>query len=391
MNPCLLGALLILSSASITAAPPKAKPSPVKVLDKKLRDFGITQRSLATWRITGGKPSLVFYDVAFKKVEKPAPGSWERHMDPKVFLADGLTLNGFQIQGADFLANGKEYRTLALLRLNKNSPQASKDDGRTWTDGEKTGESWIFAFDNETLTISNADESFQPTEFKAWALERAADTKSSMHYQEKLTSYFHSAVITMAYGRNEVQGLLKFPGSTFVVAFRGIRYKDRWVARSMETQPFNTYLSNYMTGTYTQRGSRALMTDERQYHQIEFGDNRLQIGTGSYINYGQEGESAEQLRSAMEFDLNQGRALPELASAYKANLNRSLWTKSDEDGSFSREADQAYVKTGLLVWFYPPFRSDNPAGYGKEPDACLKPMMERIQRLGGKVEFIPLR
>lgn len=52
---------------------------------------------IATWRTTGGKPSLVFYDVAFKKVEKPAPGSWERHVDPKVFLADGLTLNGFQV------------------------------------------------------------------------------------------------------------------------------------------------------------------------------------------------------------------------------------------------------------------------------------------------------
>lgn len=368
-----------------------SKATPAKALDRKLSDFGITPRSLATWKTTGGKPNLVFYDVSFRKIEKPAPGSWERAVDPKALVVDGMTLNGFQVQGADFLANGKEYRTLALLRLAKGAPQASKDGGRTWTDGEKVGEAWVFAFDNETVTVNNADDSFQPVEFKAWALERASVTRTEKRYDQKVVPYFHSAIVTVAYGRNEMQGLMKFPGTTFVVAFRGIRFKDRWVARSLDTQPMNAYLSNYIAGGSFYRGCQQLKTDERVYQQIEITGDRLQVGTGPYINYGQEGDSAEQLRTAMEWELGRGESLADLANAYKANLNRSLWTRSDEDGSFSRTAEQAYVRTGKAVWFYPPFRSDNPAYSGRDADACLKPMVERIKGLGGKVDLIPLR
>lgn len=368
-----------------------AKGTTTKTLDKKLSDFGITPRSLASWKTTGGKPTLVFWEISFKKIEKPAPGSWDRTVDPKVLVEDGITLNGFQVQGADFLANGKDYRTLALLRLAKKAPQASKDGGRTWIEGEKVGESWLWAFDNETLALNNADESFQPTDFKAWALERAAVTRTEKRSEDKFTPYFHSAIVTVAYGRNELQGLMKFPGTTFVVAFRGIRFKDRWVARSLDMQPLNAVLNNHMTGGAFFRGCQPLKTDERVYHQIEIVGDRLQVGTGSYINYAQEGDSAEQLKTAMEWDLNRGVALPDLASDYKANLSRSLWTKSDEDGSFSRTAEQAYVKTGKAVWFYPPFRSDSPGYSGRDADACLKPMVERIKGLGGKVEFIPLK
>ena len=172
----------------------------------------------------------------------------------------------------------------------------------------------------------------------------------------------------------------------------GIRYKDRWVGRATRMHPFNTYLSNYHSASYFFIGARALKTDERFFPQFEMDANRLQIGTGAFVNYAQEGSSAEQLRTAMEFDLRKGVAIPELAEAYRENLGRALWLKSDEDGSFSRDSEKAYVKTGLPVWFYPIHRTDNPiGGYGQAAAACLKPMVERIQRLGGKVDFIPMR
>lgn len=376
-------------------APKSATPAPRgetrKTLDKKLSDFGFTPRSLATWRTTGGRPSLTFFEIQFRKIERPAPGSWERPVEAKALVADGMTLNGFQVQGADFLEGSNEYRSLALLRLNRNAPQASKDGGHTWIDGEKTGEAWVFAFDNETLTIQNADETFAPTEFKAWALERAAVTRTTKRYEEKLIPYFHSAIVAVAYGKNEIQGLVKFPGTDFVMSFRGIRHKDRWVGRATQMQPFNTYLSNHQSGSYVYVGARPLKTDDRQFPQFELDTNRLQIGTGSFINYAQEGDSAEQLRTAMEFDLRKGVLIPQLAEAYRGNLGRSLWLKSDEEGSFSRDAEKAYVKTGLPVWFYPIHRTNNPAGgYGREAEACLKPMVGRLKALDAKVEFIKL-
>ncbi len=360
------------------------KGTTLRTLDKKLSDFGITPRSLATWRTTGGSPSLSFFEISLRRIEKPAPDSFERAVDPKVLQADGLTLNGFQVQGADFLNNQKRYQDLALLRLNKLAPQASKDSGQTWIDGEKVGEAWIFAFANETLTLRNADEAFTPTEFKAWALERAAVIRT----EKNARPFFHSAIVSVAYGKNELQGLVKFPGTSFVLAFRGIRYKDRWVARSSEMQTLDGQIDGSAGASNSNPGIGPLKNFERLFPQLEFGENRLQIGTGSAINYGLDGDSAEQLRNAVEFDLTKGRSLPEMASAHKANLNRSLWTKSDEDGSFSREAERAYIQAGLPVWFYSPRRE---TGFEQGGGRSMKPMLERIQRLGGKVEFIPVR
>jgi hypothetical protein len=291
--------------------------------------------------------------------------------------------------GAPYLEGKQDYRPLVLMRLNRQAPQASKDAGRTWIDGEKLGEAWVFAFDNETLSLFQADASIQPGEFKAWAMERATITKSNKGYQERLVPYFHSAVAVAAFGRNEMQGILKFPGTDFVVPFRGIRFKDHWVARSLHFQPFNTYTSHFESGTFTYRGSRALKTDDRLYLQLEFHEDRLQMGTGSYINYGQGGDPVDQLKTAMEFPLAKAVLLPKLAAAYQANIGRSIWTKSDEDASFSREADKAFAEAGLTVGFYEPHWTDNPAGgYRKEAQACLNPMLERLKSLGAKVEFI---
>lgn len=370
--------------AKASAPTSGAKRATSRVLDKKLSDFGITPRSFATWRNTGGSPSLSFLEISLRRIEKPAPDSFERGVDPKVLELDGLTLNGFQVQGADFLANEKYFRDIVLMRLSKLGPQASKDRGQTWIDGEKVGEAWIFAFSNETLSLWNADEAFTPTEFKAWALERAAVIRT----EKNARPFFHSAIVSVAYGKNELQGLVKFPGTTFVLAFRGIRYKDRWVARSSEMQTIDGQIDGNAGASNSNPGIGPLKNFERMFPQLEFGENRLQIGTGPAINYGLDGDSAEQLRNAVEFDLTKGRSLPEMASAHKANLNRSLWTKSDEDGSFSREAERAYVQAGLPVWFYTPRRE---TGFEQGGGRSMKPMLERIKRLGGKVEFIPVR
>ena len=365
-----------------TAAAPKAES--LKLLERKLADFGITPRSLGTWRTAGGNASLSFLDISFQRIEKTAQDSMERPVDPKVLQADGRILVGYQIQGADFLANAKGAQDLALLRLNKLSPQASKDGGRTWIDGEKVGEAWVFAFEGETLTILNADDSFTPTETKAWALERGTVTR----LEPSVRPYFHSGVVSVAYGKNEIQGLVKYPGTAFVMAFRGIRFKDRWVARSLEIQSLNGVVFNAGNQTNPNPGIGPLKADERQFPQLEFGENRLQIGTGPTINYGQDGDSAEQLRDAIEFELSKGKPLPELAAAHMTNRARSLWTRSDEDGSFSREAERAFVQAGLAIWFYAPRRE---TGFEQGGGRSMKPMLERLQRLGAKVNFIPIQ
>lgn len=362
-----------------------AAPKPdLKFLDRKLADFGITPRSLGTWRTAGGNASLAFLEISFGRIEKPAPGSMERPMDPKALQCDGKILNGFQIQGVDFLANAKSVRDLALLRLNKTVPQASPDSGRTWVDGEKVGEGWVFAFEGETLTILPADETFTPTETRAWALERGTVTR----LEPSVWPYFHSTVLSVAYGRNEVQGLVKYPGTAFVMAFRGIRFRDRWVARSLEIQTLNGVVFNAGSQPNPNPGIGPLKADERQFPQLELSENRLQVGTGPVINYGQDGDSAEQLRDAIEFDLSKGKPLPELAAAHKSNLTRSVWTRSDEDGSFSREAERAFVQAGVTTWFYTPRRE---TGFEQGGGRSMKPMLERLQRLGAKVDFIPVR
>lgn len=398
MHKILVGAFLALAAFTLPAGQQRhatrvsiEKPASGKRLDKHLSDFGLTSRSLATWRTTGGQPALTFFELRFRKIERPAPGSRERALDPKVLTVDGQALNGFQMEGADYLAGATAYRSLGLLRLNKNAPQASKDFGRTWVSGERLGETWVFAFDNETLTVQSADEVFAPTEFKAWALERAAVTRTEKSGDYTIAPYFHSAVVAVAYGRNELQGILKFPGTTFVVPFRGLRYKDRWVVRATGVAPFNTNLWAYQ-GAYWHRGAHDL-NDDHSVPQLELFEDRLILGTGNWINYGLDGDSSEQLRTAMEFDLRRGKPLPELAAQYKANLARSIWTKSDEEESFSRAAERAYVTAGIPVWFYPTYTSSNPGSVRgmRVAEACQKPMLERLQRLGAQVDFVPIR
>lgn len=386
----------LLVFASLCAAPPKSasradKLAITKTLEKKLSDFGLSPRGLATWRTTGGLPALTFFELRFRKIERPAPGSRERTVDPKVLTVDGQALNGFQMEGADYLAGTTAYRSLGVLRLNRNVPQASKDSGRTWVNGERLGETWVFAFDNETLTVQSADEAFAPTEFKAWALERAAVTRTEKSGDYKIAPYFHSAVVAVAYGRNELQGILKFPGTSFVIPFRGLRYKDRWVVRTTGVAPFNTNLWAYQ-GAYWHRGAYEL-NDDHSVPQLELFEDRLILGTGNWINYGLDGDSSEQLRTALEFDLRRGKPLSELAVQYKANLARSIWTKSDEEDSFSRAAERAYVAAGIPVWFYPTYTSNNPGSARgmRVAEACQKPMLERLQRLGALVDFVPVR
>jgi len=383
--------LVALLAMPLLASPPKAKPASgpqrtaPKLLDKKLADFGITPRSLGTWKVTGGRPSLEFLEMSFRKVERLNPETWQRPVDPKAFVADGFTLHGFEVMGSPFLEGKPDYRPLVLLRLNRQAPQASRDAGRTWITGEKLGEAWVFAFDNETLSLRPADETFTPSAFRVLALERGAVTRTDRGSVSYQAPYFHSAVLAVAQGKGEVQGLIKFPGTGFVIPFRGIRHQDRWVARALGTQAFHGPVFFGTGGSNPNPGMGPLDTSGRQFPQIEFSDARLQIGTGSFIDYAEDGDTAGQLRCALEFDLGRGVALEDLAKAYQANLTRSLWTRSDEEGSFSREAEKAYVRAGLPVWFFAPRRE---TGFEQGGGRTLNPMLERLKTLGAKVEFI---
>ncbi len=90
----------------------------------------------------------------------------------------------------------------------------------------------------------------------------------------------------------EVQGLIKFPGTSFVIPFRGIRHQDRWVARALGPQAFHGPVFFGTGGSNPNPGMGPLDTSGRQFPQIEFNDARLQIGTGSFIDYAQDGDAA---------------------------------------------------------------------------------------------------
>lgn len=384
LTPKILTALLVVP---LVAAPPKAK-APVaakrpalKLLEKKLADFGIAPRSLAAWKTSGARPGLEFQIATFTKNLHPESlDDSGRRLSPGIYQTGEYQLPGFDIVTAPFFGQAEQTRRLALLRLTKEAPQASRDDGRTWVAGEKSGANWLFAFDGETLTLAPLDETFQALDVKAWALEKGTTTKRQPWMNTtQYVPFFQSTVVVAAFGRNEMQGILKYPGTSFVVPFKGVRFGDRWVARSNQDMPFNTKL---WVEAFRGFGSDELANDHRKT-QIELAGERLQLGTGSsFVNYALPGETLEQLGTAMEFDLAKGMPLPGLAERAKANLARSSWAKSDEADSFSREAEQAYVQAGLAVRLYPPHPR-----YG---ESTTRPILDRLKALGARVEFLKL-
>lgn len=379
--------LTALMVAPLMATPPRTKPPQslkplhLKTLDKKLADFGIAPRSLVYWKTSGSRSGLEFQLAAFEKNLSPQSlDDSGRRLSPGIYQTGDYQLPGFDVVTTPFFGPASQPHRLALLRLTKEAPQASRDDGRTWITGEKSGANWLFAFDGETLTLAPLDETFQASEVKALALEKGTTTKRQPWMNTtQYVPFFQSTVIVVAYGKNEMQGILKYPGASFVVPFKGIRFGDRWVARSLQDAPFNTKL---WVEAFRGFGSDELANDHKKT-QIEFAGDRLQLGTGSnFANYALPGELAEQLGTAIEFDLAKGVPLPGLAEQAKANLGRSLWTNSDEANSFSCEAEQAYVQAGLTVRLYPP--------HPKYGESTAKPILDRLKALGARVEFTKL-
>jgi|GEM_PF-3770850 len=366
----------------------KVSATNAKRLDKKLSDFGITPRALAYWKTTGGAPDLSFLEATFRKPEaRPTDFLW-RKPEPSAFMDDGMALNGFELQTRDYFSD-QTYRTLVLIRLNKNCPQASKDNGKTWVDGEQSGEAWLFAFDNQTLSLLPADEAFQIQETKAWAFEKSVVTKTGGTGRFlNAAPYFHSAVLAAAYGRNEMQALIKYPGSDFVVAIKGIRWKDRWVGRSQGSAPFNGGFLNERDGGGYRFGVFAL-EQGRCETLFELNGDRLLLGTSrGSVNYGIQGDITDQLAVAEEFGLAKGQPLPDIADAYKQNFTRAIWTKSDEDESFSRMAEKAFFGKGLTAWFYTPLIS---TGFQTDVDTAernFRSVANRIKAMGGHFSLI---
>ncbi|MBI3132993.1 MAG: WD40 repeat domain-containing protein [Acidobacteria bacterium] len=308
------------------------------------------------------------------------------------FVVDGFEVPLFEIRGREAFSGEGESQRLGLLRLTKKGAQMSLDRGGHWTTAEAAGERRLFAFDNLLITLAPMDEAFHPTRFQAMALERGVVTKSKKEIlpHVPVNPFFHSVVAAFAFGRNEVEGILKYPGTTFVVPFRGVKVGDKWVARSLAVQPFNTQIYHPTGSSTRERGATDLRVNDRKFTQMELDERRLLLGTGAFLNYALEGEPAERLETAMEWDLTQSKDLTAVSDAYKANLGRSIWTKSDEAASFSRESEKAYVGAGLKTWFWAPY--ENPGndflGFAAKARATLDPMRRRVEEAGGAIGLV---
>jgi WD40 repeat protein len=141
-------------------------------------------------------------------------------------------------------------------------------------------------------------------------------------------------------------------------------------------------------------GATNLIAEDSKFTQIELDDRRLLLGTGAFLNYALETETSERLETASEFEMAKARDLPALGEAFHVNFGRSLWTKSDEDGSFSREAEKAFFQLGLKAWFWAPWQSrghDDPISAStstKRGRESLDPMVRRIQAIGGEFRLL---
>jgi hypothetical protein len=368
-------------------------PAGAKKLERKLSDAGITPRALGAWKQSGGKETLALRVVSFERLTPGGRGGAFNYGSPSnsVFVADGMELPVFQVQARDAFAEANSSQPLGLLRLTKKGSELSIDRGTTWVAAEQDGEKRIYAFDNLLVTFTPMDETFTPTRFQAIAFERGAVTKTKKQasYDGSTYPFFNSIVMAIAYGKNQIDGIIKYPGASFVVAFSGVKFGEKWIARSHANQPFNAFIKLNI-GPLHEHGLTELRTSDQKFTQIELDSSHLMLGTGEFINYALTTEPAERLETAIEFDLTKGRELPELANAYKSNFGKSLWTKSDENPSFSRDAEAGYFKAGLKVWLWAPFRTQDRfyKDWEQKGQNCLQPFVTRIKAAGGSVGFL---
>lgn len=375
----LASAQLVQKASSISGKTKAGKGKSGKVTPaeppKTLDSFGFTPRMLVVWKRTGTREGVAFRVATFQ---------------PQADQAEGPAC--FEIHGRDPFGKSETAPILALLRLGTTAPEISADGGNTWTQGESVNGTWTFALDNQVISLNPMDAAFTPTSYIGTAFERGSVVKRSKESSDSYTNnpYFHSIVLAVAYGKNELQGLLKFPGTTFVVPFQGIRYRDHWVARSTDSFPFNAVVS-HPTATLHREGATELKGSDKYTLQLDWTEQRLLLGCGNPINYAQDGEPADRLYTASEFETSKAVSLPGLGDSYRAQINRTIWTRTDEDGSFSREADRAFAGAGLKAWFWTPWEGHGDvdlANWTEKGRASLNPILVRIRSVGGSYGLI---
>lgn len=190
-------------------------------------------------------------------------------------------------------------------------------------------------------------------------------------------------------GKHEMQGLLKFPGTTFVVPVRGIQLGDTWVVRSVDPAVSNIAVANMVRPVGYRIGAWPAFSDAR-YIQVDLTSDHAIMGDGPMLDYTQQPvDPGTTLDVAVDFEFASGKDLSDLAQAYQANFARAIWTRSDEADSFSQAADKAFVKAGCVAWFWGPFMCPSDlTGLPKRAAAIVTPMVQRMKADGGRVGFL---
>lgn len=365
----------------------RATTQPIKTVT--LAAVGVAPRSLAIWKQMGArsgsrKQTPIFQVLSFTR---------STHQTGKGTI--------YEVSGVDFFGkptSASMFRSdegpQALLRasLNGNDPvvEWSLDNGATWTAGEKDGDTWKVAFDSTFISMMPLDETFTPTAFKATAFERGAILKTTPYMgTDKVVFPYHSAVLATATGKHEMQGLLKFPGTTFVIPVHGIQLGNAWVVRSFDPALSNVAVANMVRPMGYRIGAWNAFSDLRVI-QMDLTSDHAILGDGPLLDYTQQPvDPGTSLDVAVDFEFSSAKDLPDLAQAYQANSARAIWTRSDEANSFSQMADKAFAKAGCVTWFWGPFQCPGDlTGLPKKAAGTVMPMVQRMKADGGRVGFL---
>jgi hypothetical protein len=392
--------VLTLTALASGAAVPRGKPGTtiVKPLARTLADEGITPRALLYIRDQTGTQKVQLREAAFTRIPPPPKDALARYKHgfadcpPSMWVEAGKELNVYQITATGVLdGRAVSESVIPLVRVTKAGPQMSLDRGKKWVGGEHDGSQWRFAFDAALYTLDQADETFTPASTKAWAIERGPTVRwphTTYGQSTEDVPVMQSLVVLVEYGRKgtEIAGTLKFPGTDWVVQFRGVKWGDVWIALSTDPRPFT--------------GSMALQPNDRIRTRGYFGEMKtaplwmvikpasILIGTSKGLDLAHMDRIVESFIGASEFELkgNGARELPALAEAYGAHRGANVWLRSDEPESFSWAADRAFVGAGFSLNLYPPTRNIAfNAAAEKSATAQVTQWSQRIQGLGGKV------
>ncbi|MBS0175515.1 MAG: hypothetical protein JSR64_15850 [Nitrospira sp.] len=357
---------------------------------KTLASYGIGPRTLALWK-DNGRQDMSFRVLSFEKPDFIPPG---------VSAGKGVL---YEIHGANYFPQagatwtrmgGDPSSVMGYLRVTTDALEMTLDHGKTWIAGEKDDANWRFAFDSAFITLEQLDASFKPTSFKVQAFERGPVVKGTGsvgdYFNGEIVMSYSSAVVAIAYGKNEFQGILKYPGTTFVVPIHGVKFGDKWVGASMDASilPVNKVRDATDHNRWI-KGATYTLGTFRKTLDIDLDASRLLIGTGA-INYGTDGDPTDQMETADSYDLTSAKDLPTMTSAFQSNWSHPVWAKSDEPDSFSRSAEKAYAEAGLTTWFWAPYAASYDYNNQNRSQAMsvLNPMVARVKGFGGGVGLL---